>query len=153
MNEQENTRLAQQAYERFKTGDIQSLLDLYADDVEWELPAIESVPFTGKRQGRAAVADFFQAVNEAQEVLSFNPQEFIAQGDKVVVLGNYSWRVKATGREYSSDSCARGHHPQRKDRQLQRVSGYDRRCRRVSTNRACLIAKLVFGVLGSGCAK
>ena len=38
-----------------------------------------------------------------QEVLEFEPREFIAQGDKVVSLGNYRWRVKDTGREFKSD--------------------------------------------------
>ena len=103
MNEQENTRIVQQAYENFKNGDLRALLDLYSDDIDWRLPEIENMPFFGKRKGREETAEFFQSLAEAQDVLTFNPQEFIAQGDKVVVLGNYSWRVKATGREYSSD--------------------------------------------------
>ena len=101
MSEQENTRIVQQSYEHFKSGDIQALLDLYSEDVDFQLPDVENVPFTGAHKGREAVAGFFQSVNESQEVLTFNPQEFIAQGDKVVALGNYSWRVKATGREFS----------------------------------------------------
>jgi uncharacterized protein len=27
----------------------------------------------------------------------------VAQGDKVVALGNYAWRVKSTGLEYETD--------------------------------------------------
>lgn len=103
MSEQENTRIVQQSYELFKSGNIQALLALYSEDIDWHLPEIENIPFTGKRKGREAVAGFFRSVSETQDVLAFNPQEFIAQGDRVVVLGNYSWRVKATGREYSSD--------------------------------------------------
>ena len=30
-------------------------------------------------------------------------REFVAQGDKVVVLGHYVWHVKATGKEWASD--------------------------------------------------
>ena len=30
-------------------------------------------------------------------------REFVAQGDKVVVLGHYVWHVKATGKEWESD--------------------------------------------------
>ena len=29
--------------------------------------------------------------------------EFVAQGDKVVVLGHYVWHVKATGKVWESD--------------------------------------------------
>jgi ketosteroid isomerase-like protein len=42
-------------------------------------------------------------VEANQETLEFEPREFIAQGDKVVSLGHYRWRVKTTGREFSSD--------------------------------------------------
>ena len=103
MNEQENTRIVQQAYENFKNGDLPALLDLYSDDIDWRLPEIENISWFGSRKGREETAEFFQSLAEAQDVLTFNPQEFIVQGDKVVVLGNYSWRVKATGREYGGD--------------------------------------------------
>ena len=33
----------------------------------------------------------------------FEPREFIAQGDKVVVLGRSSATVRATGKSYSTD--------------------------------------------------
>jgi uncharacterized protein len=103
MSEQENIKIAQQAYENFKTGDIQALLDLMTDDIDWELPEIENVSFARKYKGREGAAQFFSGLAEAQEAIAFNPQEFIAQADKVVVLGNYSWRVKITGREFSGD--------------------------------------------------
>lgn len=100
---QENINVAQRAYNSFKSGDIESLLDLMSDDVTWQLPDIEGVPFAGKRAGREAVARFFASVNESQEVLEFSPKEFVAQGDKVVALGHCHWRVRSTGREFASD--------------------------------------------------
>ena len=103
MSEQENVKIVQQAYQNFKSGDIQSLLGLISDDVSWQLPEIENVPFSGKRQGREAVGQFFSQVNEGQEVLSFEPREFVAQGDKVVALGSYRWRTRSTGREFASE--------------------------------------------------
>jgi uncharacterized protein len=103
MNEQENVKIAQQAYSNFTSGDIPSLLNLLADGIEWQLPTVEGVPFTGKRQGREAVEQFFASVAEHQEVLQFEPREFIAQENKVVALGHYEWRVKGTGREVKSD--------------------------------------------------
>lgn len=103
MNEQDNTATAQQAYANFKTGNIDALLNQMADDVDWELPEVPGMPFAGARKGREAVTDFFAKVAEAQDVIEFEPREFIAQGDKVVSLGNYRWRVKETGREFASD--------------------------------------------------
>ena len=103
MSEQENIKIAQQAYDNFKSGDIQSLLGLLSDDAVWQLPEIENVPFAGKRRGREQVAQFFATLADAQEARQFEPKEFIAQGDKVAVLGRYEWRVKSTGREYGGD--------------------------------------------------
>jgi ketosteroid isomerase-like protein len=103
MNEQENTAIAQQAYHNFKTGNITGLLDLCAEDISRELPEIEGVPLAGKRTGRDSVQEFFATVARDQEVLEFEPREFVAQGDKVVSLGHYRWRVKDTGREFASD--------------------------------------------------
>jgi uncharacterized protein len=34
---------------------------------------------------------------------NFELEEYIAQGDKVVVLGRFLMRLKATGREFGSD--------------------------------------------------
>lgn len=45
MNEQENTKIVRQAYEHFKSGNIPAFLDLYADDVDFELPEIENVRY------------------------------------------------------------------------------------------------------------
>lgn len=103
MSEQDNVALVQQVYNNFKAGNIPALLDMLPDNVTWHLPEIEGVPFAGKRTGREAVRDFFVGVEANQETLEFEPREFIAQGDKVVSLGHYRWRVKTTGREFSSD--------------------------------------------------
>ena len=100
---EQNVAVVQQAYNNFKAGNIPALLDLLPDNVTWQLPEIEGVPFAGKRTGRSAVAEFFKGVEANQETLEFEPREFIAQGDKVVSLGHYRWRVKTTGREYGSD--------------------------------------------------
>ena len=103
MSEQENTSIVKQTYECFLRGDIESLLKLYADNVQWEVYGPASVPTTGERNGLAGVAQFFAQVNDLMEAQSFEPQEFIAQGDQVAVLGHYTWKVKPTGRPFSSN--------------------------------------------------
>jgi len=102
MSEHENTRLVQQTYENTKAGDIQSLLNSFAEDIEWVLPEMENVPFAGTWRGRDGTRQFFGKVFEVQDVLEFEPEEFFAQGDKVVVLGHFTMRIKSTGREFSS---------------------------------------------------
>src|ERR1043166_4738334 len=103
MSEQETIAIAQRGYNNFKTGNIGALLDQLSADITWQLPEIKGVPLAGRRTGRDGVADFFATVARDQEVLEFEPREFVAQGDKVVSLGHYKWRVKETGREFASD--------------------------------------------------
>jgi len=90
MNEQQNTQVVRQAYACFQAGDIPGLLDLCAEDIEWELDKTEEVPFSGARRGKDAVMEFFSTLDQSQHPLQFEPREFIAQGDKVVALGHYA---------------------------------------------------------------
>ena len=103
MSEQENTKLVQQVYDNFKSGDIEALFKLLSDDIEWQLPEIENVPFAGRWRGHEQMGQFFDSLVDSQEVQHFDPREFITKGDKVVALGHYSWRVKSTGREFGGD--------------------------------------------------
>lgn len=103
MSEQENTQVVRQAYDYFKSGNIEGVLSLLTDDVDWRLPAVENMPQSGTRKGLAEVTEFFSILGDAQDVKQFDPNEFVAQGERVVALGHYDWRVKATGREYECD--------------------------------------------------
>jgi uncharacterized protein len=103
MNEQENTKVVQQAYDYFKSGNIEGVLSLMSNDVDWRLPNIENMPHAGTRKGLEQVTEFFSTLAEAQDAKQFDPNEFIAQGDRVVALGHYIWKVKANNREYESD--------------------------------------------------
>lgn len=103
MNEQQNIELVQQAYADYARGDLDHLLACMAPQIEWELPAVPSLSFTGKRQGRDQVAEYFRLANEKQAMREFTPKEFIAQGNKVVVLGHGAWTAKDTGLDFESD--------------------------------------------------
>ena len=103
MSAQENLKLVRQGYEHFKSANIQALLGLFSEDIQWELPEMQNVPFSGKRRGREQVGQFFASLSKEQEVVQFEPREFIADDKQVVVLGHYSWRVKSTGQKFESD--------------------------------------------------
>ena len=103
MSEPENIAIVQQAYKNFQTGNIPALLAQLSDDVTWQLPEMLNVPFGGKRTTPAGVGEFFALIAENEEPLRFEPREFVAQGEKVVSLGYYQWRLKANGREFDGD--------------------------------------------------
>ncbi|SFD82126.1 nuclear transport factor 2 family protein [Massilia yuzhufengensis] len=103
MHEQQNVELVQQCYADYGNGDIDHLLGCMTPDVDWEVASVPGVEFSGKRQGCDKVREFFRLTSEQQTIRSFTPHEFIAQGDKVVVLGHGAWTATGTGLDFESD--------------------------------------------------
>lgn len=103
MDEQANVNVVKQCYDAFQKGDIASLKSYFAEDISWELPDVPGAPFTGRRHGCGRVMEFFEQMGAAQQVNVFEPMEYIAQGPRVVVLGHYSFTVRATGKQFASD--------------------------------------------------
>jgi len=100
MSTQENKQLAINGYQMFLKGDIQGVLDMCADDVEWTSADLPSVPFAGVFHGKNGVMDFFQKLGAEVEFLDYQPQSFIADEDKVAVSGASTIRVRSTGVTY-----------------------------------------------------
>jgi uncharacterized protein len=96
---QQNVQIVKDAYAAFGRGDIQGLLALFAEDIEWIAPG-EGLPLAGTYRGIAGVADFFQKVSEMLEFSLLEPREFVAQGDRVLVVGFDRGRVKTTNRTF-----------------------------------------------------
>ncbi len=103
MNEQENVKAVERIYTAFGQGDIQAMLNMLAEDIDWLFPGPADIPFAGRYRGREQVAQFFKIVGETIEIEQFEPQEFITKGDKVVVLGHEQMRVKSSGRTSETD--------------------------------------------------
>jgi ketosteroid isomerase-like protein len=105
MSAEQNTAIVKDAYAAFARRDIPALLNLVSDDVDWQavVGASAAVPTSGRRVGRQAVAKFFEDLAGGLQFRQFEPREFIAERDKVVVLGFYEATSLATGRGMSSD--------------------------------------------------
>ena len=103
MNEDANVELVRSAYEKFGSGDIPGLLGLLTPDIDWSTPHLEDAPYGGRVLGLEEVEKFFGALGEAEDFAYFEPTEFIAKGDRVVVLGRAKATVRSTGRDYEID--------------------------------------------------
>jgi ketosteroid isomerase-like protein len=103
MQEQENLELIKQGYDAYAKGDLSRLLALMSPDIEWDIPTIPGVPFTGMRHGRDQVEAFFREVAESQRLRNFHVGEMIAQGDRVVVTGHHDWTVNKNGADFGTD--------------------------------------------------
>src|ERR1700732_2307601 len=82
--------------------DKQGLLALSAEDIEWIIPG-EDWPLAGTHRGHAGMENLLQKVNETVETSFPEPPEFIAQGDRVLVVGVATGRIKATNRTFEDD--------------------------------------------------
>ena len=98
MSEQDNVRAVQEIFAAFGRGDIPAVVGALSEDVDWQIAAPPAAPYGGLRRGRAQVGECFQQLGATHEFEQFEPQEFVAQGDTVVVLGRERLRARATGR-------------------------------------------------------
>jgi uncharacterized protein len=99
MSTQENVQIVKDAFAALGRGDKQGLLALSAEDIEWIIPG-EGWPLAGTHRGHAELADLFQKASEVVETSFPEPPEFVAQGDRVLVVGFSKGRVKATNRTF-----------------------------------------------------
>ena len=107
MSERENLRVVGGLYEAFGRGDAVAVFAVMTEDIEWFLPGPPgALPFAGLRRGRDEVAEFFAVLAATLEFVEFEPREFVAQGDKVVVTGRSRDRVRATGRVADNEWAA-----------------------------------------------
>lgn len=81
------TAIVQQAYTAFGQGNVPAILDLVADEVDWEFVGSKNLPYAGLRRNHDEVAAFFAAISVADAIHVFEPREFIEAGEHVTVLG------------------------------------------------------------------
>jgi uncharacterized protein len=99
MSIEENVLLVKNFLAALGRRDKQALLALVAEDLEWIIPG-EDWPLAGTHRGYAGLDNLLQKANETVETSFPEPPEFIAQGDRVLVVGFARGRIKATNRTF-----------------------------------------------------
>ena len=102
MNQEENKRVAERLYETFNSGDVEGFLNTFSENASWNSPNIENLPLETTFIGRDNIGKFLTEIDKYEEFLKIEPTEFIAQGDRVVVLGELQVRSKLTDKQYNS---------------------------------------------------
>lgn len=95
--------LARRGYEAFARADVQAILGLLAENVDWEFVGPRSLPFTGKRRTHEEVASFFSELAGSEDIQAFEPREFIDAGEHVTVLGWERGTARDSGKVYESE--------------------------------------------------
>jgi ketosteroid isomerase-like protein len=81
------------------SGENQALQSVTADDIEWVIPG-KDWPLAGTYHGHAGVAALGKKASESIETKFSRPPEFVAEGDRVLVIGVATGTIKATGKSF-----------------------------------------------------
>jgi ketosteroid isomerase-like protein len=102
MNIDDNVRTVKAFFAAMGEGDKQALLALSAEDIEWIVPG-EGWPLAGTHRGHAGLTDLLQTASKELETSFPVPPEYVAQGDRVLVVGSAEGTIKATGKAWEDN--------------------------------------------------
>ena len=101
MSTQENVQTVKDFFAAMGGSDRQGLLALCAEDFEWIIPG-KDWPLAGTYRGHAGLENLLQKASETVET-STEPSEYVAQGDRVLVVGVATGKIKATNKPFKDD--------------------------------------------------
>lgn len=101
MSIEENVQTVKDFFAAMGRGDKQGLLALSAEDIEWIIPRTDW-PLAGTHRGHSELAALLQKASE-MEISSSIPPEYVAQGDRVLVVGFAEGKVKATNKTFEDN--------------------------------------------------
>ncbi|WP_154325924.1 MULTISPECIES: nuclear transport factor 2 family protein [Haloferax] len=94
-----NVEILESAYEAYNRGDIDAVLSVFSEDIEWIEP--DGAPSPGSHIGPDAVLnDIFMETMATFEDLSVEPERFIDGGDTVVGVGRFRGKDRESGNRF-----------------------------------------------------
>ena len=94
------TAVVRRMFAAFRAGDLDALLATVHPDSRWTYyganPRLSAAEFSG----HASVRRFFARILERLEMTEFNTDEFVAEGETVVIFGSEAGTVRANGRAF-----------------------------------------------------
>jgi ketosteroid isomerase-like protein len=78
----ENISIIKQGYEAFVSGDMDTLMSLWSDDIEWIQPGESTI--SGTFRGKDQLREFLMRFAEKSPTVT--PKRYLADGDTVVVI-------------------------------------------------------------------
>ncbi|MDM8011076.1 MAG: nuclear transport factor 2 family protein [Parasphingorhabdus sp.] len=87
----------------FGAHDVDTIVQWLHPDVRIEFYGPEVIPYAGNYDGLEQARRFFETVLSSVDIHQFDPEEFICEGDQVVVTGHLRLTARSTGRQIESD--------------------------------------------------
>ncbi|HEX7782245.1 MAG TPA: nuclear transport factor 2 family protein [Sphingobium sp.] len=101
MSVQQEVQIVKDFFVAMSRGDREGLLALAAEDIEWIIPGAWAL--TGTHRGHVGLTNLLQTASGAVETTIADPMEFVAQGDRVLVVGFATGTVKATNKPFEDN--------------------------------------------------
>ncbi|SRR5579884_316475 len=99
MSVEKNVQVVKDFFAAIGSGDKQRLLGLVDEDIVWIIPG-EGWPLAGTHRGHAGLAHVVRKASEEIETTYSESPEFVAQGDRVLVVGVATGKIKATNKPF-----------------------------------------------------
>ena len=99
MSTQENASVVKDFFAAIGRSDQQSLLALSDEDIVWSIPG-KNWPLAGTHRGHNGLKNVLQRASETMEFSYPVPPDFIALGNRVLVFGFATGRIKATNKTF-----------------------------------------------------
>jgi uncharacterized protein len=90
----------QKIYAAFGRKDLEAMLAMMADNVTWVVRGPNSVRYFGEFSGRDGVRRWSQTLRETVQIEKLDVAHIVADGEHVVVIGDFTATATATGRRY-----------------------------------------------------
>src|SRR5690625_7346205 len=90
--------VVERMFNAFKNEDINGFVDTVSEDTLWIYHGTQIIP-KGEFQGKEGVRKVANNIFSRTEILRFEPQQYIVEGSRVVVLGAAHQRGKRRARE------------------------------------------------------
>ena len=98
----EALEVVQKAYAAFGRGDVPAILDLVAEEVDWKFIGSKGLPYTGTFR-KDELAQWFASIPLLENIMVFEPREFISAGETVTVLGWQRMQVRLSGKVFETE--------------------------------------------------
>ncbi|HEV2813786.1 MAG TPA: nuclear transport factor 2 family protein [Solirubrobacteraceae bacterium] len=95
MPDQSNVDVLKSAYGAFQSGDIPGVMAALDPDVRMHAPDV--LPHGGDFDGHDGAGRFFAGIGEKWDGLAVEAQDIVADGERVVVIGRASGRLRGEG--------------------------------------------------------
>ncbi|HYC89331.1 MAG TPA: nuclear transport factor 2 family protein [Thermoanaerobaculia bacterium] len=99
----DNVQIVQGGYNDFLTGNVEGVLNRFADDFTFTVPGAPEIPYAGTKRTREELASFFRDLGTMVTFSAFEPREYVASGDRVIAIGRYAGKVNQSGHPFDGD--------------------------------------------------